>query len=278
MTAIEPRTAEPQTVGRELRASYAFVERNWNLVRRYWGWEIAFFIYRLTSSLAVVYIGKAQEATGQALVVYLAIGTLVWAYLSSVFDNIGEMIQWERWEDTIEYTLMAPVRRTTHMLGVSIFAVAYGLLRTGALFGAIALLFNLHLPEANYGSALVILLTGSLSFIGIGVMASTLPLLFTERGAQMVFIISSSLLLISGVYYPIAVLPSWMQALARISPATYVLDGVRAALLDGVGVGGLWRELLALLLIGAVTIPAGVWVFGRVERYAKRMGRLKRSG
>ena len=269
---------DARAVGREIRASYAFVERNWNLVKRYWGWEIAFFFYRLTSSLAVVYIGKAQEINGQELVVYLALGTLVWAYLSSIFDNIGEMIQWERWEDTIEYTLMAPVRRTTHMLGVSLFAVAYGLLRTGALFGAIALLFDLNLEGASYGAALVILLTGSLSFIGIGIMASTLPLLFTERGAQMVFIISSSLLLISGVYYPVDVLPTWMQALARISPATYVLDGVRAALIDGVGLGSLRAELLILLLIGAVTIPAGVWFFGRVERYAKRMGRLKRSG
>src|SRR3954452_17488140 len=269
---------DARAIGREVRASYAFVERNWNLVKRYWGWEIAFFFYRLTASLSVVYIGRAQNIDGQALVVYLALGTLVWAYLSSVFDNIGEMIQWERWEDTIEYTLMAPVRRTTHMLGVSLFAIAYGLLRTGALFVAIALLFNLDLAGANYGAALVVLLTGSLSFIGIGIMASTLPLLFTERGAQMVFIISSSLLLISGVYYPIAVLPGWMQALARISPATYVLNGVRAALLDGVSLGSLRSELLILLLIGVLSIPAGVWTFGRVERYAKRMGRLKRSG
>lgn len=267
-----------RSVAREFRSSYAFVERNWNLVKRYWGWEIAFFIYRLTTSLAVVYIGKAQAATSPDLVMYLTVGTLVWAYLSAIFDNIGEMIQWERWEGTIEYTLMAPIRRTTQMLGVSIFAILYGLIRTVLLFGAISLFFELDVRRANYASALVILLVGSLSFIGIGIMASTLPLLFTERGAQMVFIIGSLMLLISGVYYPLTVLPGWMQALAKVSPATYVLDGARAAILRGTGAGALAAQLVILAVVGALTIPAGVWVFLRVERYAKRTGRLKRSG
>lgn len=243
---------------REMRASYAFVERNWNLVRRYWGWEVAFFFYRLAGSLAVVFIGKAQAASAPELIVFLTIGTLVWAYLSSVFDNIGEMIQWERWEGTIEYTLMAPIQRATQMIGVSIFAIGYGILRTILLFGAILLFFDLDLGRANYLGAAVVIVVGSISFIGIGIMASTLPLLFTERGAQMVFVISSSLLLISGVYYPVAVLPGWMQWLAKISPATYVLDGARAAMLEGAGVGALWRELLVLLVIGAITLPLGV--------------------
>ena len=271
-------TVNRRVLARELHASYAFVERNWNLVRRYWGWEIAFFVYRLAASLAVVFIGKAQAASAPELVVYLTVGTLVWAYLSAVFDNIAEMIQWERWEGTIEYTLMAPVRRTTQMLGVSIFAIGYGLVRTVALFGAIALFFDLALSRPNYLSAMIVLLAGSLSFVGIGVMASTLPLLFTERGGEMVFMISGILLLVSGVYYPIDVLPVWMQWLARVSPATYVLDGVRASIIDGAGPAALWRDLVLLLLIGAVALPVGVMFFIRIERYTKRTGGLKRSG
>lgn len=272
------RETTASSMAREFRSSYAFVERNWNLVRRYWGWEIAFFVYRLTTSLAVVYIGKAQAATSPDLVMFLTVGTLVWAYLSAIFDNIGEMIQWERWEGTIEYTLMAPIRRTTQMLGVSIFAILYGLIRTILLFGAISLFFDLDVRYANYLSALIVLLVGSLSFIGIGIVASTLPLLFTERGAQMVFIIGSLMLLVSGVYYPLDVLPTWMRTLALFSPATYVLDGVRAAILQGIGAGELGGQLLVLAGVGALTIPAGVRIFIGVERYAKRSGRLKRSG
>jgi ABC-2 type transport system permease protein len=142
----------------------------------------------------------------------------------------------------------------------------------------IALLFDIDLGGANLAGATLMLAVGSLSFIGVGMMAAVLPLLFTERGDEMTFVISSVLLLVSGVYYPVTVLPGWMQPVARVSPATYVLEGMRAAILDGAPLTALWPSLWPTLLIGLVTIPAGVLVFSVVERYAKQTGRLKRSG
>jgi ABC-2 type transport system permease protein len=265
-------------VWREIRASYAFVERNFFLVKRYWGWEIAFLIFNITSSLSVMYIGKAQGTDANNLILYLGIGTVVWAYLRAVFSNISEMIVWERWEGTIEYTMMAPISRLTHMLGVSLFSIVYALMRTVLLLIALFLFFDVDLSHANAGGALAIILVGSLSFVGVGIMAAVLPLLFTERGEEMTFIISSLLLLVSGVYYPVSVLPGWMQAAANISPATYVLEGMRATILDGTSTSHLGQYLIPMAIIGALTIPLGMFVFTSVERYAKRTGRLKRSG
>jgi ABC-2 type transport system permease protein len=122
------------------------------------------------------------------------------------------------------------------------------------------------------------MVVGSFSVIGIGVMAAILPLLYVERGAQMTFVIQSCLLVVSGVYYSVDVLPGWMQVLSRISPATYILDGVRRGLLDGATVADVWPDIWPLALMGAALIPAGLWLFGRAERYAKRTGKLKRVG
>ncbi len=109
-------------------------------------------------------------------------------------------------------------------------------------------------------------------------MAAVLPLLYVERGAQMTFVLQSLLLLVSGVYYSVDILPGWMQVISHFSPATYILDGVRAALLDGTPVTALWGDVWPLVVMGVVLIPLGVWVFGRAERYAKRTGKLKRVG
>jgi len=202
-------------VTHELRASYAFIERNFNLVKRYWGWEIVWLVYSIVNSLAITYIGAGMEQiTGQRvdtgyLVLYLLVGTLIWSYLSVVFDCISEMISWERWEGTIEYTFMAPVTRLTHMIGTTIFSVVYGLLRTVVILLIVALFFRIDLGQANLFGSLLLLLVGSFSFIGIGIMAAVLPLLFTERGAQMTHVISAVLLLISGVYYPVTASPAW---------------------------------------------------------------------
>ena len=148
----------------------------------------------------------------------------------------------------------------------------------GLLFVVVALFFGLAFEDANFAAALVILIVASVSFFGIGMMTAVLPLISPEKGAQLGFVAQGMLLVVSGVYYPIEVLPGWMQWLAKISPATYALDGIRAAILDGASLGSLWHDIWPLLIIGAVCIPLGLAIFNRGEVYAKRHGKLKRSG
>ena len=112
----------------------------------------------------------------------------------------------------------------------------------------------------------------------IRVKRAVLPLISPEKGTQLGFMAQGILLVVSGVYYSVEVLPEWMQWFATISPATYALEGLRAAILDGEGLTSMGEELLALVVIGIVTIPLGLWVFRRGELYAKRHGKLKRSG
>jgi ABC-2 type transport system permease protein len=242
--------------------------------------------YSIANSLSVSFIGLGMEALsgadanvdGRFLVLYLVIGTLVWRYLTTVFYWITEVISIERWEGTIEYTLMAPVRRVVHMAGQTIFAVFYGLFFTGVILGVTVLVFDLDLAQANLWGGLVMLIAGSFSFIGISIMVSVLPLLFPERGAQMTHIVIAVLLLVSGVYYPIEVLPRWLQIFGVASPATYVLEGVRMTLLEGTQTNQLWPQIWPVLLMGVVLIPLGLWVFNLAERYAKRTGKLARNG
>lgn len=273
------------TLVREFRATYAFMERNANLIKRYWSWELVWLAYSIANSLSVSYIGLGMEkigggtnVDGRFLVLYLVVGTLVWRYLSMIFYWITDVIGMERWEGTIEYTLMAPIHRLTHMAGQTLFAVIYSLLFTGIILGVTVLLFNIDLSSANLWGGTLMLIAGSLSFIGVGIMGSVLPMLFPERGSQMTHVIIALLLLVSGVYYPVDVLPTLLQKLAVVSPATYVLDGTRQALLDGVPTNQLWPYIWPTLLMGIVAIPVGLWVFGLAERYAKLTGKLHRNG
>lgn len=105
-----------------------------------------------------------------------------------------------------------------------------------------------------------------------------LPLLYPERGEQMSFMVQAAVLLISGVYHEVSVLPGWLQAVSRFSPATYILRGIRDALIAGKGIASLSGSLAVLALFGLAGIPAALWVFSRAERWAKKTGRLKRQG
>jgi ABC-2 type transport system permease protein len=259
------------------------VERNAYLVKRYGWWEVAFFVWTIANTLTVVFIADGVEASGGRLDVerqttILLIGAVIWSYLGIVFEILTETVAWERWEGTIEYTFMAPLSRAVHLLGMGSFAVLYGVIRTALLFTVVALFFGLSFPQADFGAALLLLAVASVSFVGIGMVTAVLPLISPEKGAQLGFIAQGMLLVVSGVYYPVEVMPEWMQWLATVSPATYALEGIRAAVLDGAGVADVWGDLWPLLVMGVVAVPLGLAVFRSGERYAKRHGKLKRAG
>ena len=274
---------EQGAIRRELIGFAGIVERNVYLIRRFAWWELAWFLYTVANTLTIVFIAKGIEAGGGTLnvnrvTIVLLIGAVIWSYLGLIFEVVTETVAWERWEGTIEYTFMAPISRTSHLLGMGAFAVVYGVIRTALLFVAVAAFLSVSFHDPQFVSAALVLLVSSVSFIGIGMMTAVLPLISPEKGTQLGFIAQGLLLVVSGVYYPVSVLPDWMQWISVISPATYTLEGCRAAILNGAGPGAVWGDIWPLLVIGAIAVPLGLAVFRRGERYAKQHGRLKRSG
>src|SRR6478735_5551467 len=227
----------------ELVGLSGVIERNIYLVKRYIWWDVAFFLWTVANTLTIVFIAKGIPAVGgtidvEKVTTILLVGAVIWAYLGIIFEILTETVAWERWEGTIEYTFMAPLSRPVHLFGMGLFAAAF-----------------------------VLLAIASVSFIGIGMMTAVLPLISPEKGTQLGFIAQGLMLVVSGVYYSVDVLPIWMQWIARISPATYALRGNRAQILDGAGLA--WTDVWPLLVIGAVSIPLGLAIFRTGERYAK---------
>jgi len=285
MLSASERTAQPGLIRGPVNLAYAFVERQTNLWKRYWAWELVWLVYGVVNTLAITFIAEEAEQAGiagsagaQGLVLFLLLGTLVWAYLSAVLDDISLVITWERWEGTIEHTLMAPVSRAVHLIGMSVFGVLHAIVRTLLIFAIAVPFFTVDLGQADWFAAAVVILVGSVSVAGLGILTGVLPLLYPERGTQMSFMLQAVVLLVSGVYYSVDVLPAWLRIFAYISPATYILDGIRGAVIDGRSVADLWGTLLTLLLFGALLVPGGIAVFSVAERWARKTGQLKRQG
>lgn len=271
----------------EGRRAAAFILRDYHLTKRYFSWVIVFLFYTIVNSAIVVLIGVAAGDEMQTL--NLLLGVLLWSYLSALFHEIAHSISYERWEGTIEYTFMAPVSRATHLFGVSVFAATYALIRVVLVLLALTAVIDVDLGGANLAGAGVVFILASFSFMGLGLLVAIFPLVSPEKGPQATHIVQALILLVSGVYYPIEVLPGWLIPFGYLSPATYALEANRT--LVGINVPGstpgalqggslieVWPELLALAGAGAILIPLGLFVFQRAEIWAKKTGRLKRSG
>ena len=198
----------------ELVAFLGFAERQKNLVRRYWAWEAVWLVYSMVSVLSIGYLASGLQALGSGgsfdlkqAQLYLLIGSVLWGYMSLVFFEIAYAIGWERWEGTIEHTFMAPVRRVTHLMGICAFAMLYGLARTAVVLAVAELLFHLDFSHADPLAAVAVMAAATPAIVGIAVLAAVLPLLSPEKGDQMTVAVQGVVLLVSGVYYPISVLP-----------------------------------------------------------------------
>ena len=143
----------------ELNAFVGFIERQKNLYRRYWLWEAVWLLYNLVSVLSIGYLAAGLSTLGlekgqadlHQTQLYLLVGALLWTYLSLVFFEIAFAITWERWEGTIEYTFMAPIKRLTHLLGMSAASLIYGIARTAAIGVALVGLVRMYstVPHAD---------------------------------------------------------------------------------------------------------------------------------
>src|SRR4051812_40433712 len=181
-------------LSKQVSLGWAFVERQTNLWKRHWAWEVVWLFYGVVNTLAITFIAKqltnegvVSGAKANDLLLFLLIGTLVWAYLSAVLDDVSLVVTWERWEGTIEHTLMAPVPRTAHLIGTAVFGVLHAIVRTSLIMAFSLPFFSIDLSRASWSSLAVVMLVGSLSLIGLGILAGVLPMLYPERGEQLSF-------------------------------------------------------------------------------------------
>src|SRR5258706_12213682 len=164
----------------ELNALFGFAERQMHVIKRYWVWEVVWLFYSLVSVLSIGYLASGLGTLGVSAAsfdlhraqLYLLVGALLSGYLSLVFMEAAYAISWERWEGTIEYTFMAPVRRVTHLFGICFFAIGYGLARTFAVLLIATLMFRLDFSHADILGAVAVLGAATLPLVGIGILAA----------------------------------------------------------------------------------------------------------
>jgi ABC-type uncharacterized transport system permease subunit len=120
---------------------------------------------------------------------------------------------------------------------------------------------------------MAVLLLAGLVAIAIGVIAAALQL-WMQRGTALVWALGSVTWLFSGAMFPVNALPHSIRALAAATPFAVAISSLRVAVLDGRVFSFAMPPLLLLLAWTLVLLPASVWIFSRVVRWARRAGTL----
>ena len=111
------------------------------------------------------------------------------------------------------------------------------------------------------------------SFSGIGIISAAVVLL-VKKGDPVTWLLGSVSSLLAGVYYPVEVLPGWLEPLSRVLPLTYALDAMRLSMLQGHSIADLCSDIFALLAFTVILTPLAFLVFKKALKRAKKEGSL----
>ncbi len=204
---------------------------------------------------------------------FVLVGFAFAHYLDLALNGMGRKIR----ESQILGTLEALLVTRTPAWQVLLFSVLYPFLFTSSVVAAYLLLgwafFGLDLSQAAWGSALAYFILTGASLAPFGILSAA-AILVLKRGDPVAFAISGFSYLLAGVFYPVEVLPGWLQTIAQAFPLTHGLEGMRQSLLKGLGVFDAPQGALLLIGFAVALLPLSLWVFTRALAYSRRTGGL----
>ncbi len=228
-----------------------------------------FFMSRLFGSSMIPHLSQY----GGDYFSFVIIGIAFYDYLGLAMRSLASTVSSAQSMGTMEVLLVTPTKISTIILSSSIYRFIWTSIRVCAfiLMGAIG--FNMKIAEANYWGALLILVLMIVSFSSFGIISASF-IMVLKRGDPITWIFSTASMLLGGLYYPIEVLPGWLQKISYALPVTYALEGMRLALLKGHSISQLSRHITALVIFGAVMMPISLVSFKYAIKRAKMDGSL----
>jgi len=204
---------------------------------------------------------------------FVLIGLAFNGYLGLSLSSFASSIRDGQMTGTLEIMLLSPTRLSAILFSSSLWDYLLTTLNVVVYLMVGGLVFGFDISQANYLTAVVVLILSVASFSGIGILSAAVVLV-VKRGDPIAWIFGGVSTLLAGVYYPITVLPDWLTPLSHILPMTYSLDAMRLAMLRGYSVFEVGNDLLILLGFTLVLTPLAFLAFRKALKRAKAEGSL----
>lgn len=204
---------------------------------------------------------------------FVILGIALGGYFSTGLTSFAQALRQAQMNGTLEATMMTPMPIWRLIIGSALWSYLLTTFRVAVyvLFGSLFL--SLDVRGANVGAALLLLLLGVVSFASVGILVASLIMVF-KRGDPLTAVLANGANLLGGVFYPVAILPDWLQWVSACLPLTYALRGLRLAVLEGAGWTAVAPDLLALTLFCVGLGPVSLWLFATAVGVARRQGSL----
>jgi ABC-2 type transport system permease protein len=259
------------------RAVLAILLRDYLVTRSYRGALVLDFAFGAVNVLIYYFNSETFEGTATANLSgapsyfdFALVGIVVTMVITAAGSGMARRMREEQLTGTLELLAAQPIRTAELFAGLGALPFLLGAVRSVIYLALAALLLGLETSQASWVGLGGMLIAIGAAMSALGMVAGSVVLL-AKRGEIVIAALISGMALVSGAFFPIEVLPGWLQPLGEVVPTKFAYDGLRAALFGG----GDWEDdVLVLLAFALVCIPAAVWLGGRALEFTRRRGSL----
>ena len=276
------------TLAGDLRAFVAAIRKELRTVRRYPTQYIGLLFWPILLPAVYVLTGRmfsggdqraieafAARAGTTQFAGFVFVGFVMYMWLSQILWGPGTALRGEQIRGTLEAVFLTPSSRLVALFGPAVAALPNLVLTFVVMTVAMWLLFGVAIPLDGLLRAAVVTAAALPAMYAIGTVFAAGVLRFGEIG-PVVQLVRGTLVLTSGITFPVLMLPGWAQGLAAVMPPTYVVQDIRGVLLGGLGLSDIAADLAITVALTILLTAIAVVVFRILERGARRTGMLGR--
>lgn len=201
---------------------------------------------------------------------FAAVGIALSTVIDTASAGLARRVRDEQLTGTLEILLTHPLRVAELAFGLAGFPFLFALIRTTVYLFIVALWANIGLSLEKVAGLVAVLAASGIAFSALGVLLAAITLVI-KRGDTIVGLLVYAMGFISGAFFPVSVLPAWIEPIGRVMPTRFAFDGLRSAMFHGSG----WGVDAGILVgYGVVGIPLALWLFDRALELGRRRGSL----
>ena len=267
-----PSSARPRA-----RVVSAVVRRDYHVARSY---RLAFVLDLLNGVINLVvffFISRtfgdptsAELGGAPSYFAFAAVGIALTIVIGAASAGLAARIREEQLTGTLEALLAQPLTTAEVALGLAGFPFLFAIVRAAFYILVAAALLGLDLSGADWVGFVVVLLMAGVALSALGVLFGAVVLV-VKRGEVLAGMITFGMGLLSGAFFPVSVLPGWLEPIGAVLPTRFAFDGLRDAIFRGEAWGA---DAFALFAFAAVALPLGILAFREALGYARRSGTL----
>lgn len=263
----------------ELKKIVIFIKRDFRMLFTY---KLAFFMSFISLIFNLFYMilfgsmfdsKNLEILSGGSFIEYILIGSVGWGFLWSIMNTTAFSLKTEMMMGTLESVLLTPTKIYTMIIAYTIFGCFFGLISLLCVISVGFFVFGVSVFVSANAFTLIIFVLSAIMMMGFGMIFSGLTIWLKNIG-ETIPLFQGIAMFFCGVYFPIAVLPEYLQPVAKFVPFYYSIQGIRISLNNNVSTSELFSYTVILLILSISFVVIGLIVLHKGLVKAKKDGSL----